>query len=54
MAITPLVPQYVWYVEANPHANDFMANRIFELKMAAWPNPDFVQEWVGSGERTVS
>jgi hypothetical protein len=41
MAITPLVPEYVWYVDVEPHANDYMANRALQLKMAAWPNPDF-------------
>ena len=41
MAITSLVREYVWYVDVDPYANDYMANRTFELKMAAWPNPDF-------------
>ena len=41
LATTPLVPQYVWLVDTDPYANAFVANRAFQLKMAAWPNPDF-------------
>lgn len=41
MGATSLVPQYVWYVDVQPYANEFMANKSLQLKMAAWPNPDF-------------
>ena len=38
---TSLVPEYVWMVDAKPYANDFVANKSFQVKMAAWPNPDW-------------
>jgi hypothetical protein len=41
LAATPLVPEYVWMVDTNPYANDYAANKTFQLKMAAWPNPDY-------------
>lgn len=41
LATTPLVSQYVWMMDANPYANDYVANRSFQLKMAAWPNLDY-------------
>jgi hypothetical protein len=47
IATTPLVLQYVWMVDVAPHANEFMANRTLQLKMAAWPNPD----WLNRKER---
>ena len=36
---TPLVRNTCRIVGVDPHANDFMSNRTFQLKMAAWPNP---------------